>query len=98
MPIADIGQTGAFKPLGDLCRLRDRAIFMKKVRRRVIYLTYEAQHGQYAIRNFNSAAQCLRHVKGQGSNERETTLCNADGSGLSLSNYSSSNICRIREN
>ena len=28
---------------------------MKKVRRRVIYLTYEAQHGQYAIRNFNSA-------------------------------------------
>ena len=28
---------------------------MKKVRRRVIYLTYEAQHGQYAISNFNSA-------------------------------------------
>jgi hypothetical protein len=41
---------------GDLCRLRDGAIFMKKVRRRVIYLTYEVQHGQYAIRNFNSAS------------------------------------------
>ena len=48
---------------------------------------------------FQFGRQCLRHVKGgQGSNERETTLCNADGSGLSLSNYSSSNICRIREN
>ena len=66
---------------------------MKKARRRVIYLTYGAAR-PIRYPQFQFGRQCLRHVKGQGSNgARAPAFCNADGSGISLSNYSSSNIC-----